>query len=111
MPYLLLPYPRKVVQEKRSLPSNPPAAVTRLLWEYDATVRADPPFKILAAKITEHGVLDAIRWLLATHGTAPLATWLHSSRVVTLDERAATFWCLLPGVRRDEIHISPTWVR
>ena len=100
-----------MAQENRSLPSHPPAAVTRLLWEYDEIVQANPPFKILAAKIAEHGDLEAIRWLLATHGTAPLAAWLRSARVVSLDERAAAFWCLLTGVRRDEIHISPTWVR
>jgi hypothetical protein len=100
-----------VVQESQSLPALPPAAVTRLLWEYDAAIRADPPFRILAAKIAEHGDIDAIRWLLATHGPDRLAAWLRSARVVSLDERAAAFWCLLTGVRRDEIRISPTWMR
>lgn len=88
-----------------------PCPCSHLFWEYDASIRAAPPFSLAVSKITALGDVADIKWLIRHYGSERIALWLTKSRVIGADKKSVNLMCLAVGVDIKNVHLSPDWIQ
>ena len=87
-----------------------PETVRALLWEYDVPDEPEGPAweRAIIERVMSRGVLEDMRWLVATFDRATLATYLENRGARALPPRELRFWsawCRVPAILAD------AWVR
>ena len=91
-------------------PVESPCPCPHLLWEYSEDIRLRPSFPVIAAKITQFGDLNDIRWLVQSYGRHAIKDWLENSLVIGADRRSVALMCLVSGASIDHVAVAPDWV-
>lgn len=88
---------------------NFPESVRALLHEYDTSAGTDGPAWERAAmeRVMLRGLLEDMRWLLATFGRDRLRDFLEERGRRVLPPRELRFWCTICGTPRDD---ADAWV-